>query len=305
MRAPDELDIRLMRELVSPGSFRWDVREPYGEMARRLGIDEETLRKRMRRAEKAGILQGMHLIPNPHLIGHESAALELDVDDEDRKPSVLSQLRLLEGAVFIVNFLGKRMRPVFYYDGQGALTRKVELIKSICGSESGLLLKDRFPACNLKLSDTDWRIIKTFRKDARRSLPEVAKQVHVSTRTVKRRVAKMTDGNAFFLMPALAHERSASTVSSFTVLYPPGVRKEENDAKIRSRLERLVFSNTAGADFSIFSAIYDNVSQADEDRHWIGAMKEVKQVTLNVVKEFIIVPDWLDDVIGSMAREAA
>ncbi len=35
MRPTDDLQIRIMRELVSPGSLRWDIRESYAAMARR------------------------------------------------------------------------------------------------------------------------------------------------------------------------------------------------------------------------------------------------------------------------------
>src|SRR5579871_3651276 len=166
-----------MKELTSPGSFRWDVRESYSKIAKRLAIDEETLRKRMRRAQEIGLLQGMHLILNPHLIGCESAALELAVDNEDRKAAAISQIKLIEGMVFIVNFLGNKLRTVFFYDDERALSRRVQLIRSICASSPGLQWKDPFPRCNLKLRKTDWLIIRAMRREARRSLPEIAKQI--------------------------------------------------------------------------------------------------------------------------------
>ena len=304
MSHTDDLDVRLMKELTSPGSFRWDVRESYSKIAKRLAIDEETLRKRMRRAQQIGLLQGMHLILNPHLIGCESAALELEVDNEDRKGSVISQIELIEGMVFIVNFLGKKLRTVFFYDNERVLARKIQLIRSICASSPGMHWNDPFPRCNMKLRKTDWLIIRAIRREARKGLPEIAKQIQVSTRTVKRRLSMMIEANAFFLMPVFDHARSAGVVCSYTVSFPDTNEKPKIDEQIKSRLARLVFSNTSAKMYSVFSVICNNVSEADEIRKSIKSLVGVKGVTMNIVKEFILVPDWLDGLINSRIGQA-
>ena len=73
-----------MGELTSPGSFRWDIRESYASIAAKIGVDEETVRRRVNRARQSGFLKGWQLLLNPHLIGLESAGAQLEVDDEER-----------------------------------------------------------------------------------------------------------------------------------------------------------------------------------------------------------------------------
>jgi DNA-binding Lrp family transcriptional regulator len=199
MRREDDLDVRLMRELASPQSFRWDVRESYSSIARRLGVDEETVRRRLKLAERSGVLQGFQLIPNPHLFKMESAAVELEVERTERKSIALSQIKLVEGVILVVDFHGERLRTVFYYDNERSLARKLQLLSSICGDRGERHWTERFPPCNIRMRETDWRILESMRKEARRSLSEVAERIGVSTRTVKRRLTAMTQGNAFYL----------------------------------------------------------------------------------------------------------
>jgi DNA-binding Lrp family transcriptional regulator len=67
----DDLQVRILRELTSPASFRWNVRESYASIGKKLGVDAETVRKRVKRARERGFLQSWRLIPNPDALGEE------------------------------------------------------------------------------------------------------------------------------------------------------------------------------------------------------------------------------------------
>ena len=287
-----------MRELLSPGSFRWNARESYSSIARRLGVDEDTVRKRLRKARLNGLLSGFHLIPNPRLLDTESSVLELDVDGEERKTLAISQLKLLEGVVLIVNFHGKRLRVVLYYENDRALGRKVELMQLICGSPAELQWKESFPPFHMKMRETDWKIFKSLRRDARKSLSEVAAQVRVSSRTVKRRLSLMEERNAFFLMPVTSYEKSIVTMCSFTVHSLDYAKKRMIDDKIRSSVDRIIFSNTSAQQYSVFTVLCNNYSTAEETLGLIRKTDGVRQVSMGIVKEVIPVSDWVDEQIA-------
>jgi len=252
LRHEDDLDVKLMRELASPGSFRWDVRESYSTIAKKLGVDEETVRKRLKRAQLAGVLEGFHLIPNPHLFRMESSAIELEIDDEARKPGVVSQIALLEGVVLIVDFHGRQLRAVVYHESEQALARKIQLVSSMCASRSEIHWTEGFPPCKVRMKETDWLILRSLRKEAKKRLVDVAAEVQISTRTVKRRFEDMIEGNAFYLMPITSYERSAVVTCSYTVDCPNDRLKRAADLSIKSLLQRIVFSNTSAKRYSVF-----------------------------------------------------
>ncbi len=66
---PDTLDLRIMKEIGTPQSMQWNVRESYSSIAKRVGVDEETVRKKIKRQEKLGAIQGWRAVIHPNLIG--------------------------------------------------------------------------------------------------------------------------------------------------------------------------------------------------------------------------------------------
>ena len=304
LRRENDLDVRLMRELASPGSFRWDVRESYSNIARKLGIDEETVRRRLKRAQLAGVLEGFHLIPNPHLFHMESSAVELEVDNEAKKQEIVSQIRLLEGVVLVVDFHGNRLRVVIYYEDDRTLARRIILINSICASRGEIHWTENFPPCDVKMKETDWLILRSLRREAKKRLEDVADEVHISTRTVKRRSEGMIEGNAFYLMPITSYEKSAVVICSFTVDCPDPQQKKAADMSIKSLLQRIIFSNTSAKRYSVFSVLCNNLGEAESIQEEIAGVKGIGSVKMGIVRKVYFVSDWLDDQIGRKAAQA-
>lgn len=56
MYRADDLDVRIFKDLGNPDSLQWNVRETYSSIAGRLEVDEETVRRRLKRAEHFGSL---------------------------------------------------------------------------------------------------------------------------------------------------------------------------------------------------------------------------------------------------------
>lgn len=303
LRHEDDLDVRLMREFLSPGSFRWDVRESYSNIAKKLSVDEETVRKRLKRAQLAGVLEGFHLIPNPHLFRLESNVVELDVGSEAKKPEIVSQIALLEGVVLIVDFHGSRLRVAVYCESDGALARKVQLIGSISASKEETHWMEGFPPCDFKMSKTDWLILRSLRREAKKRLIDVAEEVRISTRTVKRRFERMIESNAFYLMPITSYEKSAVVLCSYTVDCPNAQLKKGADSAIKSLLHRVIFSNVSARRYSVFSVLCNNFGEAEESRKEISKVKGVESVKMGVVRKVHYLPEWLDEQIERKADQ--
>jgi len=107
MHRLDDLDIRIFKELGSPSSPQWNVRETYSNIARRIGVDEETVRRRLKRAQKLGSVPGWRMMVNPHLLGCEAACLDLEVEDEEAKDKTVSEVSKIDGVIKILDFRGK------------------------------------------------------------------------------------------------------------------------------------------------------------------------------------------------------
>lgn len=107
----------------------------------------------------------------------------------------------------------------------------------------------------------------------------------------------MEEENAFYLMPVTAYDKTAVIVVSFTIDCPDPKMKEKADAELKSKLPRRIFSNTSAARYSVFSALCNNISEVEEINRWVHDVRGVGVVTMGIVKDVILVPDWLDELV--------
>ncbi|MDG6905173.1 MAG: hypothetical protein JRN20_05230 [Nitrososphaerota archaeon] len=65
-----------------------------------------------------------------------------------------------------------------------------------------------------------------------------------------------------------------------------------------SKGKRIELANTSAREYSTFVTVFDNLSEADEFVEAIRALDGVEKVKIGVMKELIMVQDWLRDEIG-------
>jgi DNA-binding Lrp family transcriptional regulator len=298
MWTPDDLDLRIVRALASPHSFQWDVRISHARVAERVGVDEETVRSRLRRMNDVGFLERWQLIVNPGLLDREAAIVELRVGDQESKQESIARLMLLDGVILIDDLYGTELAVLTLYRGRAALERQVRLFGSLCGCRSPISWKLGFPPCELTLTRTDWRIIQALRREGRGRLADVARTLQLSTRTVKRRMLRMVEGNAFYLDPILNLGKVGGVRCRLLVTSQPN-RKQAVDEAILSGLERIVSTNTAPKEFSLFVAHLSNVGEIQPLTGWVKALKGVTAVRATIEVEHIHVEPWLEGEIQS------
>ena len=292
MWTPDELDIRIVRALSSPSSFQWDVRISYARVAAGLGVDEETVRNRLWRMNEVRFLRGWQLILNPSLVGREAAIVELRVGESESKPHVISRLKLLDGVMLIDDLYGRELAVLTLYESPSTLERQVLLFGSLCGDPTPVPWKLGFPPCELTPTATDWRIILALRSTGRAKLSDVARRLRLSTRTVKRRMIELVDGNAFYLDPILDLGAVGGVRCRFWVTAEASW-KHAVDKAILSGLQRIISTHTAPPEYSLFVAHLSNVSEVQERFLWMKQLAGVREVRSTIEVEHIHVQEWI------------
>ncbi len=293
MYRPDDLDLRITREFGSPKSPRWNVRISYADIARRLGIDEETVRLRVKRAQERGFLPTLRLMVNPHLLDCEAVSLELDVGREEAKAKVISQIRLVDGVTDILDYRGTGLQVTLYSPEGEMQSRKIQLLESLCGSPRSALWTSRFPRPTMRMRTIDWRILDALREDARRDLAEVAASLGVSVRTVQRRLAAMKEGKAVYLAGTPNVPAVAGIVCCFVVHCPDPPKKRTVDGVIHSTLRRVGAADTSSQDYSAFGMPCENLTAADQILGKLNGLDGVEDASMHILREFVVSQDWL------------
>jgi DNA-binding Lrp family transcriptional regulator len=289
----DDLDIKIIRELGSPSSPQWNVRESYSNISRRLGVDEETVRIRVRRAKERGFLPAWRVMVNPRLLGCGAAGLDLEVDDEERKPKVTAQIRLVDGVTNIADFRGRGLLVTLYYENDESLERKVKLIESICGAPRLAVWKSIYPKPEVKMMKVDWRIVGAMREDAMKDLEDVSRPLGVSTRTVQRRLTAMKEGRAIYLSGAPNPDAVGGLMCNFLVFCADPGKKRAADKVIHSTFARIGASDTSPEHHSTFGMSCENLSQADKVLAGLRSIDGVSSARMRLMENLMVVQDWL------------
>jgi len=305
MHRLDDLDVRIMKELGSPSSPQWNVRESYSNIARRIGVDEETVRRRLKKAEELGSLPGWRMMVNPHLIQCDAACLDLELQDEDEKDTAPAEIKRIDGVIKILDFRGKGLQVTLCYPNADALKRKTELIRSICGSSEPTVWEPYFPQPNIRMSSMDWMIIQEMLDDPRKSLERVSESMGVSVRTIERRLTAIQKARAVYLQGIPNFRKFAGLSCVFLVFCPDAAKKRNVDRLVLSKVQRTELANTSSARYSTFVMVFDNLSEADDTTQWIKGLDGVESVKIGIMKELIVVQDWLRDEIGRRIEAAS
>jgi DNA-binding Lrp family transcriptional regulator len=289
----DELDVRILKELGSPASPQWNVRESYASIGRKLGVDEETVRKRIKRATELGSFPPWLMKPNPRLIGRQAAVQHIDVEDEGCKAEALSKISALNGVITILDFQGRGLMVILYYDDEDSLNGLAGRIGSICGAQKWIMWKQAFPNPEIKMKKIDWEIIHTMADDARMDLQEVASKTGVTLRTVQRRLEEMTEERAIYLSGRPYYDSITGQVCHFVVYCPDEGKKRVADERVLSNVDRMERFDTSSKQYSVFVVHCENPAEASRTLGWLKGLDGVEDVRMGVMNEAIHVQDWL------------
>ncbi len=291
----DDLDVKIFRELGGPGSFQWNVRETYSAIAKRIGVDEETVRRRLKRAEKLGSIMGWKMIPNPHLIGCESVCIDLDLRNEEEKEESLRKLKQVNGIIKILNYRGSGLQLTVYYPSEIEFQAIKEQIWSACDPKSEpAVWKVYFPSVDsYKFKTVDWMIIREILEDARKSIDPVANSIGVSIRTVTRRLTGLINQRVVYLQGTPRFENFSGLSCVFLLFCPDFTKKKRADQAVLDEMPRIEIFNTSPLQYSTFVTIFDNLAEADEFLKFVQGLDGVMSVKMEIMRELILIQSWL------------
>jgi DNA-binding Lrp family transcriptional regulator len=203
----DELDVKILRAIISESAVaptNVQVISSLRTIAKRVGVGDMTVAKRFKKLQTAGCMDEWQLGINASLFGFKMSDVMLEVGAEYAKPDMIRKLGLVHGVLVIINFLGKGMKVTFLYDSEESRSRTVELISRITGAELLIVSRPALPASETKkLTETDVAIIQALSKDARKSTAIVARELGVSSKTVRNRLEKLRKEKTIFVFPNL------------------------------------------------------------------------------------------------------
>ena len=304
----DERDIRIFCALAITGPPEPVPTGPVrglGALARDLGLDEKTVRVRLRRLEGEGFIKYYQAAPNLSLLG-EGAELTCRFESINvaTKLEGLAFARQQTGMVEALDFLGTTFAVTVAAADEAAaaaVQQRIARHAELTRFEQGTRL---LPRPDVPVSALDWRIIERLRYDGHAPAEEVSRTLGITPRMVRYRLSKLVRGHAVEIRPVIDARKQTGVV-----LFRLAVRTEERSrSEVLARLRRTFGERVWAARLSLAGPILLDLfgfSLADSEDAAVRALAVpgVHSCTSLVLKE-VVEPDhpsWVDRRIAELA----
>ena len=288
----------LMRELWGSPDI-WNTKKSYLEIGAKLGVDEETVRNRVKHLRDTGFFLGYRLVPNPVLLGRTFASLRIEFKDRESKQAAIPLLSKVEGVMNIGSTYDKSVLVTLFADEDQDFSKLLIAlgVEGEISSVPGLGLR----TTNFRMTRLDWEIVSLLLRDAERKLDEIAKQLKVSTRTVKRRLNMMMKENAIFTMPMVDLRKTEGISYQLRVVSEQG-KKSEVEKSVVAKIGDVVFRASDSQNGSVFGFTGANVAQGNDILEWVKQQPGVRSVTMSIAERVVQVFDWIESEVKRQVR---
>ncbi len=283
----------LMRELWGSPDI-WNTKKSYIEIAAKLGVDEETVRNRVKHLRDVGFLLGYRVVPNPTLLGRVFASLRIEFRDRESKQAAIPRLAQMDGVINIGSAYDTSLLVTVLAD-QDQDFPKLIVGLGVDGEVSlvpGLGLR----TTSFRMTKLDWEIVRLLLRDAERKLNEIAKQLKVSTRTVKRRLNMMMKEGAIFTMPVVDLRKTEGISYQLRVQIEQG-KKLEVEKSVVAKIGNVVFRASDSENGSVFGFTGANVAEGSDILEWVKQQPGVKSGSMTIAERVVQVFDWIESEV--------
>ena len=240
---------------------------------------------------------------NPNLLRSGELAIWLDVNLPTSKDEVVEKIRLMPGVILIGHYYGTLLAIALRYRDANAVRRQIELIRKVAEVDTLVVTKVPFPPCARSLGKTDWGIVRALQREPRKPCTAIAKELGLSSRTVKRRMQRMIDERAIFGFPALNPRAVQGAVMSTLLVTYTLAQKREIDEKIGTHLATYLWHVFHMLPYEAsdpllcgFNLILPDVGEAEEVLRWATRLPGILGVRIDLF-------DGMETLYGPLDEE--
>ncbi|MFX1387219.1 MAG: winged helix-turn-helix transcriptional regulator [Promethearchaeota archaeon] len=294
----DDNDIEILKLLL------FDGRMPYDSIAKKVKLTPYLVKKKINDLVEMGVI--MKFVTNLNfLLYQKSVCYTLaDVKEGTDQQELIERIGQLEevggGAISLQN----KMQIIHTYSDDHDFKKNLEKLMQFEEIENMenfiLLIPPSLHFKNERLTKTDWKIINSIKDNCRKTDVEIANELGISSKTVKRRLRYLRENNIIIFMIDL--DTSAADFLSYLLI----IKFQRIDAESLSKVMKIVKNyfymwRVANQEAFIFTVFINKLRDIDEQVREIEKIRYVKEVISYVPTKMYYFDSWLDKLIESNA----
>jgi DNA-binding Lrp family transcriptional regulator len=304
----DVLDRRILKVLLAsngipPGGQV--MRRSFRSMAKDLRVDQGTVRSRMKKLQEQRVLRGWYLGVSPTLTGQSVVHAWFGVEPGRDKARLMDELVSVPGVERVCNYLGQGMGLVLLYGDEEGLEACLERVSKLAHPSKLLQAQGAPAAGHPSLTATDEAVIESLRQDPWKPYSAAAEELGLSAKTVKRRVTRLSEAGAIYMLPDIDLKVLQSVIPvELVVSYGDAQRKAEVNGRISSDfMDELLFSQISGS-HGYFALMVPNVSRVEQIERWARQQDGVSDAHTEVIQDVVLNPNHYRSRRLEFEREA-
>ena len=307
----DELDVKILRALISESAIAQSnsmVRVSLRKIASRLGADDMTVNNRFRKLQESGCMSRWQLLINPSFFGYRILDVVVRVQPESGKADMIRKVRLIHGVFAIQNFHGKALKILLFYDSEDARSRAVELISRITNAESMTVSTMTMPRSQTKrMTATDLAIVRALSGNARKSSEDLAKELRLSSKTVRNRVKKLRRENTIFTLPNLNLEGIAGSIPVYlSYTYANEGAKGQADRAVLSRFDsNFLWGGFSDKERGFAVLSFPKAAEMQKALDWTRELSAIAVAEVDLMTNLTYVPQTFKELLETKRLESA
>jgi DNA-binding Lrp family transcriptional regulator len=299
----DAKDVRIFCEMAfGTTSFSTvpDRQVSPSEIGRRVGLDEKTVRIRVRKMEEDGFIKYYQVMPNLNLFGLGLMGFyRLSNETLATKYNLMSKLHDVPNLVEFIDYLGQFVTVAVAGSDPGEIQRLIDGLTREFMLGARETHQRQIPVSKLKPDILDWQIIKELRYSARRSSTDLAKALRITPRMAEYRIGRLLDSGGMLVRATIDPTRQTGLTFYELELavdtQHQGAVAAELDKKFGERLWSTVASRGV-----LFASLFGfSLGEAEDGAIDAGKIEGVKSSLPFVLKKTMEPrgPNWIDRLI--------
>jgi DNA-binding Lrp family transcriptional regulator len=287
----DDIDLRIIRLLAR------DCRASYKDIASAVAISSNAAKDRINKMVCNGAIDRFAVRINPAIFGYERECILTlrNIDKTIKEQQVLNMVRLVGDVIVYVKHLEGTAGFVLYV-GAGA-EDKISTLNDLLKPASVESIFVSYKPITMRIHISDLKIIKSLLSDPRMTIDDIAKEVLLSSKTVKRRLEMIRESHVmeFSILTNLSSMQLTGYVEFAALIKIDAYRYQRIVERIYKEMEEylLYIPNSYQKEF-IFAVFFcANVSLVNSILRALESYDGVKEVKDFIGIRRVYFQDWL------------
>ncbi|MFX1323309.1 MAG: AsnC family transcriptional regulator [Promethearchaeota archaeon] len=296
----DDKDLEILKLLL------FDGRMPYESIAKTVGLTPYLVKKRITSLFDLGVIQKFTTNVN-FLIFQKSVCYTLaEVKPGTDQEELIQRIGQLDevsgGAISLQN----KMQIIHTYSDDYDFKKNLEKLmtfEEILNMENFILLiPPSLSFKNTRLTKTDWKIINSMKNNCRKTDVEVANELGISTKTIRRRLSYLKEN--FIILFMIDLDTSAADFLSYLLIVKFQRISSESYNEVLNIVKKYFYVwRIANQEAFIFTVFIDKLRVIEEQVKEIKQLPYVKDIISFVPTKMYYFKSWIDKLVESNAKE--